>query len=154
MARFGVPGHSFDAAAGDARPVARLTMPDRLDQPGLLVGWSLEVAHAKTPLGFGFGDPTTTPSSGFMDPILMENEGHLITIAPTGAGKGVGCIVPALLRYQGPVIVVDPKGENVAITARRRGEMGHTVVVLDPIGVTDQPSASLNPLQLLDPEAA
>jgi type IV secretion system protein VirD4 len=138
----------------ESRPLAQLRMPDRLDDPGLLVGWSLELAHTKTPLGFGFGDPTKTPMSGFIDPILMQKEGHLITIAPTGAGKGIGCIVPALLRYDGPVIVVDPKGENVAITARHRRKMGQTVIVLDPIGVTEQTSASLNPLQLLDPEAA
>ncbi len=34
-----------------------------------------------------------------------------MTIASTGAGKGVGCITPALLRHKGPVVVIDPKGE-------------------------------------------
>jgi type IV secretion system protein VirD4 len=135
-------------------PVAMLRLPERLTEPGLLVGWSLELEHRKTPLGFAFGDPMKTPETGYIDPILMENDGHLITIAPTGAGKGVGCIIPALLRHDGPLIVIDPKGENVAITARYRREMGQQVVVLDPIGVTEQPGAALNPLQLLDPAAA
>jgi type IV secretion system protein VirD4 len=153
-AAMGTAASSFDANDGSSRSVAQLRLPERLDEPGLLVGWSLEMMHATVPLGFGFGDPATSPASGFIDPILMEKDGHLITIAPTGAGKGVGCIVPALLRYDGPVIVVDPKGENVAITARRRREMGHTVIVLDPIGITKEQGGSLNPMQLLDPEAA
>ena len=47
-------------------------------------------------------------------------EGHLLTVAPTGAGKGQGHIIPALLDYKGPVIVLDPKGENYRETAWRR----------------------------------
>ncbi len=140
--------------AGSCPPTAAFRLPEQLDDPGLLVGWSLELEHAKKPLGFAYGDPRKSPRTGYIDPILLESDGHLITIAPTGAGKGVGCIIPALLRHEGPVIAVDPKGENVAITARRRREMGQEVVVLDPIRITDQPSAALNPLDLLDASAA
>jgi type IV secretion system protein VirD4 len=79
-------------------------------------------------------------------------EGHLVTVAPTGAGKGVSCIIPALLTWQGPAIVVDPKGENYAVTASRRRAMGQRVHVLDPFGITGciQP-ASLNPFDMLGP---
>lgn len=131
-------------------PEAILRQPERLEQAGILVGWSLEAEHKRRPMGFSFGNPLKTPATGYLDPILLEGEGHLLTIAPTGAGKGTGCIVPALLRYEGPVIVIDPKGENVAITARRRREMGHRVIVLDPIGVTDQSADSFNPLEVID----
>ena len=130
-------------------------LPETLDRPGLLVGWSLEREHIKQPIGFNFGNPLKTPDSGYIDPILFDDEGHLITIAPTGAGKGVGCIIPALLRHDGPVIVIDPKGENYAITARRRRELGQKVFVLDPMGITDADEnerASLNPLDAIDPE--
>ena len=127
-----------------------LKMPRELDRPGLLVGWSLETEHRRHPIGFDFGDDRTSPKTGYVDPILMLGEGHLMTVAPTGAGKGTGCIVPALLRYLGPVIVIDPKGENAAITARRRRELGHEVVVIDPMGITGLPAASLNPLDLID----
>ena len=129
---------------------AGLNLPPRLDHPGLLVGWSLETEHRRHPIGFGFGDPAMSPATGYVDPILMEREGHLITIAPTGAGKGTGCIVPALLRFDGPVIVIDPKGENALITARQRRALGQEVVVIDPMGITGLDSGSINPMDLID----
>lgn len=130
------------------------SLPEKLDSQGILVGWSMEYAHERTPMGFTFGDPDRTPDNGFVDPILMEGEGHLLTIAPTGAGKGIGCIIPALLRHTGPAIVVDPKGENAMVTARRRREMGHEVVVIDPMGVTGCDAGMLNPLDIIDPHDA
>jgi len=130
------------------------SLPEKLDSQGILVGWSMEYAHDRTPMGFTFGDPDRTPDNGFVDPILMEGEGHLLTIAPTGAGKGIGCIIPALLRHTGPAIVVDPKGENAMVTARRRREMGHEVVVIDPMGVTGCDAGMLNPLDIIDPHDA
>lgn len=129
---------------------SQLRLPDSVPEPGLLVGWSLESRHPRRPIGFTYGHPLRSPATGYLDPILLSGDGHLMTIAPTGAGKGTGCIVPALLRYPGPVIVIDPKGENVAITARRRRELGQRVVVIDPMGITDQPSDTLNPLDAID----
>src|SRR3546814_9573 len=75
---------------------------------------------------------------------------HLLTIAPTRTGKGVGTIIPNLLDYPGSVICIDPKGENARFTARRRAKFG-PVHVLDPFGVTGIPSAAFNPLDRLDP---
>ncbi|WP_257551870.1 type IV secretory system conjugative DNA transfer family protein [Sphingopyxis sp. DBS4] len=75
---------------------------------------------------------------------------HLLTIAPTRTGKGVGTIIPNLLDYPGPVVCIDPKGENARITARHRAKFG-PVHVLDPFGVTGLPSAAFNPLDRLDP---
>lgn len=129
-----------------------LTLPERVDDPGLLVGWSLERRHRRRPVGFTFGPAADADPKTVVDPILMEREGHLMTIAPTGAGKGTGCIVPALLRFDGPVIVIDPKGENALMTARRRRELGQEVAIIDPIGATGLESASLNPLDILDPD--
>lgn len=129
---------------------SNLRLPDTLPEPGLLVGWSLESHRPRRAIGFTYGHPLRSPDSGYLDPILLAGEGHLMTIAPTGAGKGTGCIIPALLRYPGAVIVVDPKGENVAITARRRREMGQAVIVIDPMGVTDEASDTLNPLDAID----
>lgn len=91
--------------------------------------------------------------NGFPSPIWNDSrEGHLVTVAPTGAGKGVSCIIPALLTWRGPAIVIDPKGENYAVTAARRRAMGQRVHVLDPFGVTGCiQRASLNPFDMLGP---
>ena len=75
---------------------------------------------------------------------------HLLTVAPTRSGKGVGAIVPNLLTANRSVLCVDPKGENAKITARARGRFG-PVHVLDPFGVSGLPSAAYNPLAALDP---
>jgi len=125
-------------------------LPERVDQPGLLVGWSLEAHLKRPPIGFHYGSAIAIPPTGCLDPVLLQDEGHLMTIAPTGAGKGVGCIIPALLRHQGPIIVIDPKGENVAITARQRRQLGQTVVVLDPMNVTGLSQDQFNPLDVID----
>jgi len=131
------------------RPVSP-TLPEE----GLLVGWSLEGSPRKPLIGFA---PHAQEGVGsqFLEPILHTGEGHLITVAPTGAGKGVGCIIPALLRYRGPVVVVDPKGENYAVTSRARREMGQRVIVLDPFRITGAPVEEIgrfNPLDFLSPD--
>lgn len=133
--------------------LSALRLPETLADPGLLVGWSLEFESPKRAMGFQFGDPDKTPRTGYVDPIQLSREGHLMTLAPTGAGKGVGCIIPALLKHDGPVIVIDPKGENAAVTARRRREMGQQVIVLDPMAVTGFATDRLNPLDAIDIES-
>ena len=75
---------------------------------------------------------------------------HLLTIAPTRTGKGVGTIIPNLLDYPGSVVCIDPKGENARVTARHRAKFG-PVHVLDPFGVTGLPGAAFNPLDRIDP---
>mgnify|MGYP003724073589 CR=1 FL=1 len=75
---------------------------------------------------------------------------HLLTIAPTRTGKGVGTIIPNLLDYPGPVVCIDPKGENARITAHYRARFG-PVHVLDPFGVTRMVGAAFNPLDRIDP---
>lgn len=95
---------------------------------------------------FGNGAPTlSTPSA------------HTLIVAPTGTGKGTRVIVPTLLLYQGSVIVIDPKGENTAITARyRRDRLRQAVHVINPWGELDATYAALgftaatfNPLDVL-----
>ena len=64
-------------------------------------------------------------------------------------GKGIGAVIPNLLHYPGSVVVTDPKGENHAVTARRRRELGSCVYALDPFGVVHG-TAAFNPLDLVD----
>jgi type IV secretion system protein VirD4 len=74
---------------------------------------------------------------------------HLLTIAPTRSGKGVGTIIPNLLTARRAVVCIDPKGENARIAGRAREQLG-PLHVLDPFGVTGRPSAAFNPLAALD----
>ena len=84
---------------------------------------------------------------------------HLLTIAGSRAGKGVSLIIPNLIFYQGSAVVIDPKGENAARTARRRGlgaqgggpGLEQDVYVLDPFGESGLPTNSFNPLFGLNP---
>lgn len=85
--------------------------------------------------------------------LRLATDRHLLTMAPTRSGKGVSVIIPNLLTYPGSVVVIDPKGENTAVTARRRRQAGQAVFVLDPWNVTGQTPATFNPLDLLDPES-
>jgi type IV secretion system protein VirD4 len=70
-------------------------------------------------------------------PLRYPGENHLITIGKPGSGKGTTTIVPALLQFPGSCIVIDPKGQNAAITARARGLLGdnHKVFILNPFNV-------------------
>lgn len=63
-----------------------------------------------------------------------------------GAGQGVGVAIPNLLDYGGSIVCTDIKGENRAITARRRAKLGK-VVALD---ITDAGfSNRFNPLHMV-----
>jgi type IV secretion system protein VirD4 len=107
------------------------------------------------------GYPTSSTSSfGFLpsaqraeqrgEPLTYEGDGHLITVAPTRTGKGRGVLIPNLLTYPGSTVVFDPKGELYRVTARRRVEMGHRVVRLDPCHVIGPDPDTLNPFDIFD----
>lgn len=68
-----------------------------------------------------FSDEGQTHPAGF---IHWDGDGHLLTIAPTRAGKGKTTIIPNLLRYQGSCVVLDPKGELFEATSKWRSTLG------------------------------
>ncbi|MCD8518860.1 MAG: type IV secretory system conjugative DNA transfer family protein, partial [Flavobacterium sp.] len=76
--------------------------------------------------------------------ITYNGSAHLMTVAPTGTGKGRSVVVPTLLTYPGSVVVMDPKGENYAITARARYDMGQQVIRLNPFDVLGSATDSFN----------
>jgi type IV secretory pathway TraG/TraD family ATPase VirD4 len=82
----------------------------------------------------------------------FRQDGHLLTCAPTGAGKGIGAVIPNLLDYPGSAFVLDFKGENHAVTARARRAMGQDVILIDPFGIAGVPTHCLNWLDTLDPD--
>ncbi len=84
--------------------------------------------------------------------ILRLKVDHSLIVAPSGAGKGIGIVIPTLLDYEGSVLVTDIKGENYAVTAQSRRDRGRQVYALDPFKITDgKGSVSFNVLDLLDP---
>ncbi len=74
--------------------------------------------------------------------LRYAGEGHVLTVAPTRSGKGVGLVVPTLLSWTGPAVVHDIKGENWQLTAGWRSRFSHCLL----FNPTDVRSARYNPL--------
>lgn len=74
-------------------------------------------------------------------------EAHLITIAPTGAGKGRAAIIPTAIEYRGSMIIIDPKGECYRVTSDIRRKNGN-VYVLDPFNIVTENTDRFNPLDI------
>lgn len=117
---------------------------------GLVLGRSMSVEKPRRSRN---GAGQTAWQSGLRSALRYNGEGHVLTVAPTRSGKGVGCVIPNLLDYPGSVLVTDPKGENYAVTARARRMLGQTVHALDPFDVVGG-TAAFNPLDLIDAESA
>ena len=91
-------------------------------------------------------------------PVCSTPEHHTLIVARTRTGKGTRVIIPTLLRYGGSALVIDPKGENAAITATvRKNQLGQSIHILNPwneLAATYQDRgftpATYNPLDILD----
>ncbi len=109
----------------------------------LELGWW---QSSQTPFGFAAPSALTEPPQELL---TYEGDGHLLTVAPTGCGKGRDVIAPTLLTSRRSMIVLDVKGELYSVTARRRREMGHHVIGIDPFNIVLEQSDGLNPFDLL-----
>jgi type IV secretion system protein VirD4 len=67
---------------------------------------------------------------------------HVIAIAPTRSGKGVGLVIPTLLSWEESVLIYDIKGENWKITSGFRKRFSHCIY----FNPTSDKSARFNPL--------
>jgi type IV secretion system protein VirD4 len=82
----------------------------------------------------------------------FNGNGHAITVAPTRSGKGTRQLIPSLLfTDSNSIVVMDPKGENAAITRRFRGEISD-VYLFNPWNLHDLRCDAINPFDLLDPD--
>lgn len=88
--------------------------------------------------------------------------------AESRSGKGRSLLIQNAIRWPGPILMIDPKGEAASITAMRRGTVegargtgtsvrkfiGQQVAILDPFGQTEGPARkykiSYNPLHDID----
>lgn len=88
--------------------------------------------------------------------LFRHGEGHLLTIANPGSGKTTALVIPALLEAgEGSFVVIDPKAQLAAMTARYRATKG-PVIYLNPFAgeLAEQTGAALpdsgfNPLSVL-----
>ncbi|RDB02295.1 type IV secretory system conjugative DNA transfer family protein [Runella aurantiaca] len=95
---------------------------------------------------------------GFSACLKVNDKKHILTIAPSRSGKGTCLIVPNLIMpTDNSYVVLDIKGENAAVTARRQKELGKDIVIIDPWGVQENIGAkhgitpmTFNPLALLE----
>jgi type IV secretion system protein VirD4 len=81
---------------------------------------------------------------GLYDGRYLRHDGpeHVLLVAPTRSGKGVGLVLPTLLSWTQSAVIHDIKGENWALTAGWRSRFSHCLR-FDP---TDPRSARFNPL--------
>ena len=56
--------------------------------------------------------------------LLHDGPEHILAIAPTRGGKGVGLVIPTLLSWEESAIIFDPKGENWQVTSGYRAQLG------------------------------
>lgn len=116
---------------------------------------------------------------GYMDRHFQEvmrypgNAGHLVTISPTGGGKGRDVLIPALLddcMKDTSCLVVDPKGQLASVTGPQAARMGKRVIMLNPFSIWPECigpgaerfrgleklcdlSGAYNPMATLDPKS-
>ena len=121
---------------------------------------AVKVSLSKGSTHWGNGKALKKPNSGLLlgkmesDYLRYDGDGHLITIAATRSGKGVGTVMPNLLNYEGSILVTDPKGENYAVTASwRKNQLGQKVAAFDPFRLMNKDHHrmdSVNPMDLID----
>ena len=111
-----------------------------LDRAGLL---ARKLAEVRGPIWGKLGTPTSRGAYLSSAKII-----HSLVVAPTGAGKGVGVVIPTLLTYTGSTVVLDVKGENYEKTARRRQQLGDNVFRFAPYA-KDRRSHRYNPFDEL-----
>lgn len=116
----------------------------------LLLGWQSLNQSVIHPDPIGFNSPSGTvrssPSTPYDGLITHDGNSHLITVAPTGAGKNVSSATPNTVTYNGSLVVLDPKNrELTSISARTRRQIGPVFELAPFSDRTD----SFNPLDLL-----
>ncbi|BAU77417.1 IncP-type DNA transfer coupling protein TraG [Metapseudomonas furukawaii] len=87
-------------------------------------------------------------SSGTLHYLRHEGPEHILCLAPTRSGKGVGLVIPTLLSWRHSAVITDLKGELWALTAGWRQEhAGNKVLRFEPASATA--SVKFNPLDYI-----
>lgn len=110
--------------------------------------WPLFKNGHLEPYGLRVGDWTGRLS-------IFYEDTHAITFGASGAGKGIGAILPNLLEAE-HAFVIDPGGENTAVAAKSFRERGLAFGCINIFGMFGDapwslPAHGFNPLEFLDP---
>lgn len=117
---------------------------------GITIAWVSRLFSDKKSISIAHGSSRWAKEEELLYAGLMRSEGvvlgqsqaskkllchdgpeHVLAIAPTRAGKGVGLVIPTLLTWSGSAVIFDPKGENWQITSGYRSTLG-TCLCFDP----------------------
>jgi type IV secretion system protein VirD4 len=97
------------------------------------------IAHEYRRNDIFLGRPMLPVAGSMLRPIGIEPNTHFMSFAGTGAGKSSGALMPNLLKFEGSLLCIDPKGELARVTALPRFErMGQEVHVVDPAGIVGE----------------
>lgn len=83
------------------------------------------------------------------DVLFDDKQGHAMIIGGSNSRKTSNFVIPTVLTYPGNLVVLDPKGEVAAVTARARRERGDVVAIIDHAKPAE--TAYVNVLDWLDP---
>jgi type IV secretion system protein VirD4 len=78
-------------------------------------------------------------------PLYAEQRHAVVAFGPPQSGKSAGLAVPALLEWDGPAVASSIKTDLLAVTVKRRRELG-TVFVFDPFSLAGTDSHTWSPL--------
>ena len=130
---------------------------------GMLDDWALQYNPGDVLLGYSLYAKKPKIKNDFnVFKVGYKDDKGLLTIGAPRSGKGRCCILPNLIEWPHSLLMIDPKGENTAITAARRGHgggrvkhhLGQDVYVIDPFGeVKGVETACFNPLSAIDVNA-
>lgn len=124
----------------------RRTVRQQLGKEGGIVLGELTNPYDDTP-NFNPRDRKSWGKQGKGPLITLDpnvGNGHVMVISESSGFKSSGVVIPNLLTYQGPVVVLDPKGTIYEQTKDARIEMGFNPIKIDH-------SDGLDPFQMLKP---
>lgn len=106
----------------------------------------LAPANAKKQLEGVYVGGYTDPSTDKLIYLRHNGPEHILALAPTRSGKGVGLVIPTLLSWPHSTFVFDIKGENYALTSGwRKKHANNNILRFDPTDTTGT-GARFNPL--------
>ena len=86
------------------------------------------------------------PKTKKRDRLTYDGDSHIIGIAPSRSGKGVGLVLPTLFTWPHSTVVHDIKGENWSLSSGyRQKHLNNVVIKFDPT-CEDGSSACFKPI--------